>query len=123
MILVTFEDDTGNSILFDIWKQSFGDLDENTRQLFSHYMKIYLNRTTLNKVFDFGKYEQKRFDIKDKIDKVVVEVSCMVCTNVQYNTIDVISYVSNLFGQLDEKMKESLFTLQCQHNSANISSI
>ena len=123
MILVSFEDNDRNSILFDIWKQSFGELDDQTHSLFSYYMKIYLNRTTLNEVIDFGKYEQKRFDIKDKIDKVVVEVSCMVCTNVQYNTIDVISYVSNLFGQLDEKMKESLFTLKCQHNSANISSI
>jgi len=123
MILVTFEDDTGNSILFDIWKQSFGDLDENTRQLFSHYMKIYLNRTTLNKVFDFGKYEQKRFEIKDKIDKFVVKINCLLCTNIQYIAIDVISYVSYLFGQLDEKMQESLFTLKCQHNSANISSI
>jgi len=123
MILLTFEDEKRNSILFDIWKQSFDELDEKTRQLFSYYMKIYLNRTTLNEVFDFGKYEQKRFEIKDKIDKVIVEVNCMVCTNVQYNTIDVISYVSYLFGQPDEKMSESLSTLKCNHNSASISSI
>jgi len=123
MILVTFEDDIRNLILLDIWKQSFGALDENTRQLFCYYMKIYLNRTTLNEVFDFGKYEQKRFEIKDKIDKVIVKSNCMVCTNVQYNTIDVISYVSYLFGQPDEKMRESLSTLKCNHNSASISSI
>jgi hypothetical protein len=123
MIFVKFEDDDRNSILINIWKQSFDELDEYTRQLFSHYMKIYLNRTTLNEVIDFGKYEQKRFEIKDKFDKVIVVVNCMVCTNVQYIAIDVISYVSYLFGQLDEKVKESLFTLKCNHNSENISSI
>ena len=123
MILVTFEDEKRNSILFDIWKQSFDELDDQTCRLFSYYMKIYLNRTTLDNVFDFGKYEQKRFEIKDKIDKFVGKINCLLCTNIQYIAIDVISYVSYLFGQLDEKMQESLFTLKCQHNSANISSI
>ena len=123
MILLKLEDDSRNLILFDIWKQSFGELDENTRKLFSYYLKIYLNRTTLNEVFDFGKYEQKRLEIKDKIDIVVVEVSYMVCTNVQYIAIDVISYISYVFGQPDEKTIKSLSTLKCQHNSANINGL
>ena len=79
MILVKFEDEQRNHILFDMWKKSFAELDKETYQLFSHYMKIYLNRTTLNEVFDFGKYEQKRFEVKDKIDKVVVKTYCFIC--------------------------------------------
>ncbi len=111
------------SLLEDIWKQSFNELDEKTRLLFSYYMKIYLNRTTLNEAFDFGKYEQKRFEVNDKIDKIVVEICCLVCQNIQHITIDVISYLSYLFDQPDEKMVESLSKLECKHSHAKINDI
>ena len=123
MILVKFEDKYRNSILFDNWKQSFDDLDVETRQLFSYYMKIYLNRTTLNEAFDFGKYEQKRFEVKDKIDKIVAGICCVFCQNIQYITIDVISYLSYLFDQPDENVIESLSKLECKHSHAIINDI
>ena len=111
MILLRFEDNNIDLILLDIWKQSFGALDKNTRQLFCYYMKIYLNRITLDEVFDFGIYEQKRFEIKDKFDKAVIEVKFGNYSKPKYIIIDVISYVTFLFDKPDDMFIESLSTL------------
>jgi hypothetical protein len=111
MILLRFEDDNRDLILLDIWKQSFEALDENTRRLFCFYMKIYLNRITLDEVFDFDIYEQKRFEIKDKFDKAVIEVYFDNYPKPKYMIIDVISYVTFLFDKPDDMFIESLSTL------------
>ena len=49
MILVRFNDKQKDSILFNIWKNSYDELDEKNRQLFSNHMRILLNRIILRK--------------------------------------------------------------------------
>jgi hypothetical protein len=115
MILVKFEDDFKNSILFDIWKQSFNELDEKTRQLFSNQMRIYLNRITSNNAFDYGEYETKRFEVKDKTDQVITEARCIRCSDYQYIAVNVVSYLSYFFDQPDENIKDLFTKLKCKN--------
>jgi hypothetical protein len=115
MILVKFEVVNKNSILFDIWKQSFNELDEKNRQLFSNYMRIYINRLTSNYAFDYGEYEEKRFEVKDKTDQVITEARCKRCFDYQYIAIYVVSYLSHYFNQPDENIKDLSTKLNCKN--------
>jgi hypothetical protein len=120
MILVKFKDGNKNSILFDIWKQSFNELDEKNRKLFSNYMRIYINRITSNNAFDYGEYETKRFEVKDKIDHVIAEARCILCSDYQYIAVNVFSYLSYFFDHPDENIKELYHKIKCRFCQATI---
>ncbi len=94
MIFVKFEDNHKNLSLFNIWKKSFDELNENIRVLFTNYMRIYLNRITLSKANNYREYELERFEVRNKTDQVIVEERCSFCLNFQYVSVNVNSYLS-----------------------------
>jgi hypothetical protein len=98
-------------------------LDEKTQRLFSNYMRIYLNRITLNEVHDYRKYELKRFETRDRTDNVIVEAGCSRCLNCIYISVSVISYLSHLFEQPDKNINDLLDVLKCDHCQVNLNDV
>jgi hypothetical protein len=120
MILVRFNDKQKDSILYNLWKRSFDELDEPTQKLFSNHMKIHLNRMILRIIRDYNKYELKRFEIRDKHDLIVAESFCKKCPNsFQYIAINVISYVLHAFNKEDKTIDEYLTNLKCEQCKEN----
>ncbi|HXT85073.1 MAG TPA: hypothetical protein VN704_12225 [Verrucomicrobiae bacterium] len=101
MALVKLEDPMKNSILFDNWKKSFEKLDEETRKLFSHHIKLYIDRIILNEISDYSKYELKRFEAKDKSDQIIIPIRSSSCSNHIYTSMNIITFLSNYFSQRD----------------------
>jgi len=101
MALVKLKDPMKNSILFDNWKKSFDELDEETRNLFSYHIKLYINRVILNEISDYSKYELKRFEAKDKLDQIIIPIHCSSCSNHLYTSRNIITFLSNYFNQQD----------------------
>ncbi len=79
MILVKFRDGQKNQTLLNLWRKSYYELDEKTRQLFSNHMRIRLNRMIARKVHNYTEYEVKRYEKLDLCGNVIAEFCYSCC--------------------------------------------
>lgn len=87
MILVKLPDEQKNNILKDLWKKSYLEMDSEAQKLFTHHMKIHLDRVIERKINNFHNYEIARYNSRNADYGVIVEIQCSQCSNQDYYLI------------------------------------
>jgi hypothetical protein len=120
MTLVRVEDRQRNKTLFELWQLSFYQLDNAHQILFVHHLSNYINRISIMEVIDIATFEMKRFGLRNLGNKIIAEFCCSFCkSDCKYVDLDILSYVSCVFNQPNEKAKGILDNLKCEHCREN----
>ncbi len=115
MTLVKVDDEKKNKTLFDMWRRCYYELDNETQNLFSNHMSMYLNRITMLNAGDCGACESKRYESRINSDGVIAEFYCNICkSSYEYVIVNVLSYISYVFNQPDLTLKEFFDNLKCE---------
>jgi hypothetical protein len=99
MILSRFDDnESQNEKLWYLWKDSMMCLDEQNGELFFNHIRTHINRLIEKKVHEFTKYEDIRYNNREKYNMVIAEGTCINCSNEYvYLPVPIVVYMPNLF--------------------------
>ncbi len=122
MIFYRFDNDkSNNKNLWEFWKIALINLNEKRNYFFNH-IKLHIDRFIENKVHDFAKYEDARYENRSRYKFVTVEASCQNCNNEYiYFQVPIIFYLKDFFYHKSDGLYEYVKTtsVQCQKCNNN----
>jgi len=88
-------DDTGKALLYaDLLNEVLKELDPNARELLFYEIKLLLEQKMATGVQVMHKdFEEKRFELKDRADRIVLEAKCKSCNSYYVLDSDTIYYL------------------------------
>lgn len=107
-LFLPLDSDSETKALWKIWKDSFSDLTQHWKTLFTQYLKIQLEYIIDQKINAYSNFEQWRFDNSyTYVDELVIESKCDNC-NIYFPLIlNIITYldmvISRDFQMLENK--------------------
>jgi hypothetical protein len=115
MIFFRFDnDDSKNKKLWEIWKNALINLIEK-RNYFLNHVKLHINRVIEDRVHDFNRYEDARYENRSRFKFVTIEAACNKCKNeYMYLQIPVIFYLKDFFYRKPDVLSEHTNYLQCK---------
>jgi predicted Zn-ribbon and HTH transcriptional regulator len=82
--------------LWNLWKESFNQLDPNLQELFLYRIKLFLERQIEEKVKSFSEYERLRFRFRHDVHVIVIEEQCKQCNFITIKDFDILTYLDKL---------------------------
>lgn len=79
-----------------LWDEAFDELDRESKLLFLHRIKLVLDISMEDRVMAFREYEQLRFKIINRPDRIALEGYCENCKKYITVAISIIDYIHNI---------------------------
>jgi hypothetical protein len=118
MVFLRTSDMQLNTKLWEIWIESFKELNQKIQELLLYHLKLVIDRTVDENVVNYGAYEDALFNSKYQYDEVTIEYRCLKCDSVFciYNQMFTIDYLQKLFRGIKT---ERIFNTQNEAISCN----
>ena len=79
-----------------LWDEAFDELDQETKLLFLYRIKLVLDISMEDRVMAFREYEQLRFEIINKPERIALEGYCEKCEKYITVAISIFDYIRNI---------------------------
>ena len=88
-------DDEKRKVFLESWKQTMDELDLRTKELVMYGFKLDIEDKMRKKVPDLKTFDNMRFDLRDKYDKVIVTGRCVDCRRILIGEIDILEFIES----------------------------
>ncbi len=84
----------------EVWQGTLNELEPQTRQLVMFRVKLLYEQRIKERALYPAEFEKIRFSARKRVDKIVLEFSCLACQCIGYETIDLMDYMIGLRYQV-----------------------
>lgn len=82
--------------IWNLWKESFNELDSNVKKLFLYRIKMYLESRIEENIKGFREYEKVRFRFGHNPKLIVIEGQCNKCNFYSIQEFDIVRYMDRI---------------------------
>jgi hypothetical protein len=109
-----YGNESNNKKLWEFWKNSLINLNEKRNYFFNH-IKLQIDRFIENRVHNFARYEDARYENRNRFKFVTIEMACQRCNNEYiYLQVPIVFYLRDFFYRMPGALLEYTNSLQCK---------